>query len=197
MNALIEERYGKLALANILSAVWFGDWDRYEKIFNEMPDEIKAEFPFHQFYHREQVKLWYDNHFYIPGDYFVSPYFSSYTSEEKDEDTRRQDLLCLIGIYEKTGFYYPLEKERYPDHLGCLTSFISSALQEEIKALQDGDSDYYGKLVGLEDDIRNNYIVPVLQPLMEQSNKKIDHLFFKTFIKFYAQTMIEEWGEAA
>lgn len=197
MKEMIEERYGKMALTNILSAIWFGDWDRYEKIFNEMSEDLKAEFSFHQFYHREQVKLWYDNHFFIPGDYFVSPYFSSYLADGKDEETRSQDLLCLIGIYEKTGFYFPLEKELYPDHLGCLTTFIGSALQEEINALQNDDIPYYEQLVQLEEEIRNKYIIPVLEPLLELSNKKITHKFFKQFLQFYAQAMVEEWGEAA
>lgn len=196
MKEIIEECYGQLVLVNILSAVWIGDWDRYEEIFKEMPDELQAEFPFHPFYHREQVELWYENHFLIPGDYFVSPYFSSYVTNEKDEERRRQDLLCLISIFNKTGFYYPLEKESYPDHLGCLTSFVSSALQEEIKALQEADLVYFEQLVELKERLRCKYIVPVLKPLIKQSNMKINHLFFKEFLQFYGQTMEVEWMSA-
>lgn len=195
MSELIEERYGKLALTNILASIWTGDWDRYESIFAEMSEDVKKQFPFQPYYNREQIELWYENHFFIPGDYFVSPYFSSYTQDGKDEESRRQDLLCLIGIYEKVGFYYPLEQDRYPDHLGCLTYFISSTLQEQIKALQNEDESYYNEIVQLENKIRNEYIVPILDELIEQSNKKIRHQFFKEFLNFYKEVMQTEWSE--
>lgn len=190
MEPTLEELYGKMALSNILSSVWLGDWKRYEDIFSTMREDVQMNFPFHQHYDREQVKQWYENHFFIPGDYFVSPYFSSYSiGESGDEDARKKDLLCLIGMYEKTGFYYPLEKELYPDHMGCLVAFWGSVIQEQIKASQTGDEEYVKKLAELEGEILNQYILPVLNPLRNHADPKISHSFFKEFLDFFALTL--------
>ncbi|PLR83657.1 hypothetical protein CVD25_13625 [Bacillus canaveralius] len=193
----LEELHGKLALANILTSVWLGDWDRYEEIFNDMPNEIRIHFPFHKYYDREEVMLWHENHFSIPGDYFVSPYFSSYGKREgEEEDDRKQDLLCLIGLFEKTGFYYPLEKERYPDHLGCLTAFLSSVLLEQIKSAERNDHQYLGRLINFEMQIAKDYIAPVLPALLDKANEKISNLFLKEFLNFYFQAIRNDWIEA-
>ena len=40
MMQAVEELNGSLALANLMSVVWLGDWDRYETIFKEMPVEL-------------------------------------------------------------------------------------------------------------------------------------------------------------
>jgi hypothetical protein len=194
---MMEERYGKLALANIMTSIWFGDWDRYEEIMKEVPESVKAELSFHSFYKRDEVQLWHDNHFFIPGDHFVSPYFSSYTKNGEDEEARRHDLLCLIGLYEKTGFLYPLEEDRFPDHFGSLTAFLSSVIQEEIKAAQEGDSEYLKQLEKLEADVLRQYIQPVIKPMMGKAEGKMKHSFFKEFLGFYAELMSEDWMDAA
>lgn len=193
----MEERYGKLALANIMTSIWFGDWDRYEEIMKEVPESVKAELSFHSSYKRDEVQLWHDNHFFIPGDHFVSPYFSSYIKNGEDEDARRHDLLCLIGLYEKTGFLYPLEKERFPDHFGSLTAFLSSVIQEEIKAEQEGDREYLKQLEELEADVLRQYIQPVIKPMLEIAEGKVKHSFFKEFLGFYGELMNEDWVDAA
>ncbi len=193
-----EERYGQLVLTNILSCVWLGEWDRYEETFRNMDKELIKNFPFHTYYRREEVSLWYENHFLIPGDYFVSPYFSSYIKKGHDEhEERKKDLLCLIGLYEKIGFLYPLEKEIYPDHFGCITAFLSSVIQESIKADAEKDEEYKSKLTELNHYIIGRYIFPILQVLKKNAEPKIKHPFFKEFLNFYIQIMTEEIGNAA
>lgn len=198
MNSMVLELQGKRILANIFTAIWLGNWNQYEKIFKEMPDEMSAEFPFHRFYNRERVELWHENHFSIPGDYFVSPYFSSYSKKEQEEDdTRTKDLLCLIGLYEKTGFYYPLEKDLYPDHIGCLTAFLSSILFEQIKAIQEQDDLYSKTLIDIENEIVNQYIKPVLPRLLKEAKKKVDTPFLKEFLLYYSKMIKNDWHHAA
>lgn len=193
-----EERYGQLFLNNILSCVWLGEWDRYEEFFLNMDKELTKNFPFHSYYNREDVMLWHENHFFIPGDYFVSPYFSSYIKKGHDEhEERKKDLLCLIGLYEKVGFLYPLEKEIYPDHFGCLTAFLGSVIQESIKADVEKDEEYKSKLNELKQNVIGRYIFPVLQVLRENAEPKIRHPFFKEFLNFYIQIMTEEIEKAA
>ena len=193
----MEERYGKLAIANILTSIWFGEWDRYEEFMKEIPESMQDELSFHSFYKRDEVELWHDNHFFIPGDHFVSPYFSSYPKNGEDEETRKQDLLCLIGLYEKTGFYFPLEKNHLPDHFGSMTAFLSSVLQAEIKAEQEGDSEYLQQMENIEAEVLTQYIKPVIMPMLALSEAKVKHLFFKEFLSFYADLMREDWMEAA
>lgn len=193
----MEERYGKLAIANIMTSIWLGEWERYEDFMNEIPAGMRGELPFHSSYQREEVELWHDNHFFIPGDHFVSPYFSSYTKNDEDEETRRHDLLCLIGLYEKTAFYFPLEQDRLPDHLGSMTAFISSVLQAEIKAELEGDNEYLHQLEEIEAEMLSNYIRPVLKPMLANAADKIKHPFFKEFLLFFAEIMGEDWVEAA
>ncbi|UAC48775.1 molecular chaperone TorD family protein [Bacillus aquiflavi] len=197
MMGMKEECSGKLALANILSSIWFGDWEHYEEIFKQMPKKVKKQFVFHRYYNREQVKLWYENHFFIPGDYFVPPYFSSYVLNDCKKEKKKENLLCLIGIYEKTGFYFPLEKEYYPDHFGCLTAFLSSVLQEQIKAINLNETVYFKQLRKLEEKMLIEYIIPVLQPLSNYAKGKIRHRFFQEFLTFFNETMRNEWSSAA
>lgn len=189
----LEELHGSLALANIMSVIWLGDWDRYEEIFAEIPDELKNQFPFHTHYKREEVEIWYENHFFIPGDYFISPYFSSYSSNKgQDVEERRKSLLCLIVIYEKMGFYYPLENNLYPDHLGCLLVFISSVLQEQIKAMNNSDDELYKKLTNMKNEIFSEYIQPVLHPLQKNTWNHAKHPFIKEFLQYFCQVIEEE-----
>lgn len=192
---MMEERYGKLAITNILTSIWFGDWKRYEEIMNEVPESMQDELSFHSFYKRDEVQLWHDNHFFIPGDHFVSPYFSSYSKDSDDEELRKKDLLCLIGLYEKTKYYFPLENNIFPDHFGCLTAFVGSILQEQIKAETDGDCEYLAQLEDLEAEVISQYIQPVIKPMLAVAEAKIKHPFFKEFLAFYSD--IEEWMEAA
>lgn len=198
MKEMTEERYGKLALANILASIWLGDWERYESIFTEMPEYLHGQFPFHRHYNREQAELWHENHFFIPGEYFISPYLSSYTQSGNDGyEKRRSDLLCLIGLYDKTGFYYPLEKEIYPDHIGCMTLFLGTVIKECINAETAKDEEYLAELAELERHMLDQYIIPILHPLKNNAESKIEHPFFKEFLAFYIQVMKEEQNEAA
>jgi TorA maturation chaperone TorD len=197
VETMMEERYGKLAIANIMTSIWLGDWDTYEVFMNDVPEGMREELTFHSFYNRDEVQLWYDNHFFIPGGHFVSPYFSSYTNNNEDEEARRHDLLCLIGLYEKTSFYFPLEQDRLPDHFGSMTAFISSILQGEIEAEKEGDSEHLQQLEGIEAELMTRFIKPVLKPLLENAESKINHPFFKEFLSFYAEMMSEDWVEAA
>jgi TorA maturation chaperone TorD len=189
----LEELQGSLALANILSVIWLGDWDRYETIFTEMPETLKNEFLFHPFYNREEVEIWYDNHFFIPGDYFIPPYFSSYSSQKGGEvEESKQSLLCLIGHYEKMGFYYPLENNLYPDHLGCLMVFISSILQEQIKAAQSLDSELFEELNAFRQELLSEFISPILQPLQKYAENRVKHQFIKEFLIYFCTSLEKE-----
>lgn len=193
MMQAVEELNGSLALANIMSVVWLGDWDRYETIFKEMPVELREQFPFHQYFNREEVEIWHENHFFIPGQHFVSPYISSYSSNDgKDIEERRKNLLCLIGIYEKMGFYYPLETNLYPDHIGCIMVFLSSLLQEQIKANQESDEELYGKLDDLKNEILTDFIKPILSPLQKNAMNNIKHPFIHEFIQYFCSTLGKE-----
>lgn len=189
-----EEQYGQLALTNILASVWLGDWDRYEEIFKQMNEDMKANFPFHKLYDRGNVQLWHENHFYIPGDYFVPPYFSSYKGKNVSEEEKKKDLLCLIGTYEKMGFYFPLHQGLYPDHLGCLTSFIGAIQQEKIKAMDLKDEELFRQLDKLEIETVRDYILPVLEAMIGNTLKQMKHPFFSEFIPFHYEMILEEYN---
>lgn len=193
MTNSVEETYGKLALWNILSHIWMGDWDNYETIFEEIPSQMKDAFPFHKHYKKEDVSLWYDNYFVIPGDYFVSPYHSSYTSGGGDAiEQTKKDLLCLIGLYERVGYFYPLEKEIYPDHFGSLTGFLVSAVREEIQALQNKDEELAEEMRKLQNEVLDKYIRPVLRKFRKEADSKITQPFFREFVDYYQQVMEDE-----
>lgn len=189
-----EEQYGQLALTNILASVWLGDWDRYEAIFKQMDVEMTESFPFHSNYERENVALWHENHFSIPGDYFIPPYFSSYKRKNVIEEDRRKELLCLIGSYEKMGFYFPLHQAMYPDHLGCLTSFIGAIQQEKIKAINSKDEELFQQLDKLEMETVRDYVLPVLEGMNGNALKQMKHPFFSEFIPFHYEMLLEEYN---
>lgn len=201
----LEESYGRLALWNILSHIWLGEWDEYESYFRDLPLEVKGEFPFHAHYKREEVSLWYDNYFVIPGEYFIPPYFSSYNrgvgsrvseggkfeGEDFQEDAK-QDLLCLIGHFERVGYYYPLEKNVYPDHFGSLAGFMVAAIREEIQAISNGDSARSDEMKALQEEIFTKYLIPVENKLKIFAKGKTKHPFFQTFLSYYHTAVQQE-----
>lgn len=197
LNDSLEVKNGMLALTNIFSSVWLGDWDQYEKILSEMPKELTTELPFHSLYDREEVDLWYQNHFVIPGDHFVSPYFSTYSAEKQgsNEETNKE-LLCLIGIYEKVGFYFPLEKKLYPDHIASLNVFFGSLMREAITAQTNDDQKYLKQLQEMQAEILNQYLLPLGNGLKNAANNKIYNQFLKEFVDYYADFLEKEANEA-
>lgn len=190
MQYTLEETYGKLLLTQLFTHVWFGHWDRYEESIEQLPGELIEAFPFHAYYQREETKLWHDNYFSIPGDYFIPPYLSSYNNST-DQEKVKQDLLCLIGAYDKVGFYYPLEQDEFPDHIGSLTAFITAAANEEIKAMEKDDFELAKQMNQLQVDIYYSYLEPTINKLWDNNKDKINDSFFKTFIPFYINAMEE------
>lgn len=191
MLATKEEQSGQLVLTNILGAVWLGDWSRYEEIFEQMPETVKENFPFHMHYERENVALWHENYFQIPGDYFISPYYSSYLNKKDGGEEGKHDLLCLISMYEKLGFYFPLERSLYPDHVGCLTAFLGAILQEKIAVDEEQDIELYQFLFDLEKEISSKFIQPVIENMHQNSVQRIEHPFFAKFLQFNFDVMQE------
>lgn len=186
-----EQLYGQLALTNILASVWLGDWDRYEEIFAQLTEEMKEHFQFHSHYEREDVTLWHENYFNIPGDYFVSPYYSSYTIKKDGGEEGKRNLLCLIGMYERLGFYFPLQQDLYPDHIGCLTTFLAAVLQEKIKAAELEDRELFDQLTSLEREIVKKYIIPVSVGMKHLGSTRMQNPFFEQFLPFYVDVMKE------
>ncbi|WP_085505121.1 molecular chaperone TorD family protein [Thalassobacillus devorans] len=188
----IEERNGQLLLTQLFTHIWFGEWDHYEKVLNQLPDELKESFPFHPYYNREDFELWYENYFSIPGVYFIPPYVSSYTEKTEEAiDRSRQDLLCLIGKFEEMGFYYPIEKGEFPDHIGSLTAFLSAAATEEIKAEQEGNTELARQLRNAQLDMYQSHIKQGLKKVARHSKRKLEDPFFSVFIPYYLDTMKE------
>ncbi|MGG5254252.1 molecular chaperone TorD family protein [Neobacillus sp. SM06] len=193
MNELLDVKQGTATLINILSTVWLGDWDQYESIMAKMPDELKAQLPFSTHYDREEVDLWHQNHFTIPADHFVSPYFSTYSSQlSGNKEETNKALLCLIGIFEKVGFYYPLERKLYPDHIGSLTIFVAAILQQEISTEKNQNHDERKQLLDIRSEILNQYVRPLQKGIKMAAQGKIQNLFLKEFINFSAEFFEKE-----
>ena len=191
----IEETYGQVLLSQLFTHIWFGNWDEYEETVNQLPADLLKEFPFHQYYERKETEQWHDNYFAIPGIYFVPPYLSSYQGKsEKEEVQAKQDLLCLIGTFDKLGFYYPLEQEELPDHFGSLTAFITAAASEEVKALEKGDRELAGQLRESQHEMYHTYLEPGIEKLWERNKGKLTDPFFKEFIPYYMACMGEIVG---
>lgn len=192
MTETLEEAYGQLLLSQLFTHIWFGNWDEYEATTDRLPADLKDEFPFHKHYKRETTELWYDNYFNIPGVYFIPPYTSSYDGKsEEDVDRSKHDLLCLIGTFDKLGFYYPLEQDEFPDHIGSLTAFITAAISEEINAREKGDQELVGQIIEVKEEIYYNYIRPNIEKLWENNEQKVTDPFFKQFIPYYINSMEE------
>ena len=193
MNELLDVKQGTATLVNILSTIWLGDWDQYESIIAKMPDDLKAQLPFSSHYNREEVDLWHQNHFTIPADHFVSPYFSTYSSEMSgNKEETNKALLCLIGIFEKVGFYYPLEQKLYPDHIASLNVFLGAILQKEISAEKSDNEEELKRLQEMRSAILNQYIRPLLIGIKNVAKSKIQNLFLTEFINFSADFLEKE-----
>lgn len=157
---------------------------------SQLPEELVEEFPFHRYYDREETSLWYDNHFRIPGAYFIPPYLSSYNDHSAEaQEKSRQDVLCLIGEYEKFGFYYPLDQDQFPDHFGSITAFITATLKEQIKAIKKEDDELVSQLNDLKQQIYVRYLAKGIYEMTKQAKGKAIDLFFQQFLTYYAQNM--------
>ncbi|WP_284139152.1 MULTISPECIES: molecular chaperone TorD family protein [unclassified Virgibacillus] len=190
MLPTLEEAYGKQLLSHIFTHIWLGDWDKYEETMQQLPDQLALEFPFHKHYDRESTALWRDNYFSIPGDYFIPPYLSTYQDKsEEDDQEAKQSLLCLIGAFDRIGFYYPLEKEEFPDHIGSITAFIAAATNEEVKAIQANDEELLQQLQNVQHEMYQDHLAPALQALWKTNHQKLSDPFFQAFLPYYMDQM--------
>lgn len=184
------ETYGKLLLIQVYTHIWYGDWDQYEQMIEQIPQKISHSLPFHPFYDRKEVSLAYDNYFVVPGDYFIPPYISTYRGQtEEAQQEARQNLLCLVGAFEKVGFYYPLEKDKFPDHIGSITAFIAALLHEEIKAYEQGNAELVESLQNLQKEVYEDYLHLALKRLWKHHEQTLDDPFFKHFLPYYMETV--------
>ncbi|MUV36337.1 hypothetical protein JNUCC1_00139 [Lentibacillus sp. JNUCC-1] len=190
VETTLEEAYGKLLLSDLFTHIWFGDWEAYETAIEQIPEELVMELPFTDHYIREETALWRDNYFQIPGEYFIPPYLSSYFGkDEKEQERARQEVLCLVGDYDKFGFYYPLEQNEFPDHFGSVTAFITAALKSEIKAHEEGDAELASQLHNFRHHIYTTYLQKGIASMMTQCENRVSDPFFKAFLTFYQQSM--------
>lgn len=186
----VEEVYGKLLLGELFRCVWFGHWDHYETIISGLPEELIENIPFHQYYDREETALWRDNYFQIPGPYFIPPYLSSYYGESaEDQEEARQEVLCLVGEFDKLKFYYPLEQDEFPDHFGSMTAFITAALKEEVKAIEVGDTELQEQLQEVQQRVYTSYLRKGIQTMRQTCDEEAFEPFFRSFIPFFAESM--------
>lgn len=186
------ETHGKLILTQVFTHVWFGDWDHYEATFKQIPPDLANSLPFHPFYVREKTSFWYDNYFLVPGNYFIPPYVSTYSDQtEEGQHKARQDLLCLVGAFEKVGFYYPLEKDEFPDHIGSVTAFIAALLKEEIKAQEQTDEKLVNSLKNLQKEVYVDYLQIALENIRKLHQDKLEDPFFTRFLPYYIESMEE------
>lgn len=182
----ITEKYGQLLLSQLFTHVWYGSWNEFEEIIQQLPEDLRSQFPFYEEYDREDTALWYENYFEIPGDYFIPPYLSSYRSKEINaENTMKEDLLQLITTFDQLGFYYPLEKDQFPDHIGSMTAFITATIVEEIKALQEEEEASVEKLEDIKQTIYLKYLKPTVERMWEENKHKISDPFFEDFIPYF------------
>jgi|SRR5690625_546373 len=186
----LTERYGQLLLCQLFTQVWYGSWDEFEETINQLPTEIQSQFPFYKAYDREETELWHENYFKIPGDYFIPPYLSSYQRKTiNSENVMKQDLLNLITAFDKLGFYYPLEKDQFPDHIGSLTAFITATIAEEIKALHEREEDRVQHLQAIKEEVYEKYLKPGIDQMWEMNKHKISDPFFKRFIPYFVSNI--------
>lgn len=184
------EIYGKLVLSQLFTHIWYGDWEKYEETIGHLPAEMTDNLPFHQFYEPKDVKLAHENFFVIPGDYFIPPYVSSYYGKtEEEQQIARQDLLCLIGAYEKVGYYYPIENDELPDHIGSITGFLTALLQEEIKAYERGDQQLVKEVKQLQREVYHDYLKFALEKMEQSYKQKVDDQFFEHFLLYYKEIL--------
>jgi len=182
----LAEKYGQLLLSQLFTQVWYGSWDEFEETISQLPSELQKEFPFYEVYDREDTRLWHENYFKIPGEYFIPPYLSSYQEKTLDaENHLKQDLLSLITTYDKLGFYYPLEQDEYPDHFGSLTAFITATITEEIKAQHENEEELVEDLQTIKEEVYEKYLKPGIDQMWESNKHKISDPFFEAFIPYF------------
>src|SRR5690625_3180279 len=184
------ETYGKLLLTQLFTNIWYGHWDKYEETIEHLPIEMAHDLPFHPFYEPRKVKLAHENYFVIPGDYFIPPYVSFYYGKsEEAQQIARQDLLCLAEAYEKVGYYYQIENDELPDHIGSITCYITALLQEKIKAYDQGDDQLIEEVKQLQREVYNDYLKNPLEKIEQIYKQKVDDQFFKYFFPFYKEIL--------
>src|SRR5699024_10370943 len=111
---------------------------------------------------------------------------------EKTEDQQekaKQDLLYLIGAFDKMGFYYTLEKEEFPDHIGSLTAFITAADKKEIEATKEDNTKLVKQMNELQQEIYESYLRIAINELWARYKEHIQDPFFKEFVPFYLNAM--------
>lgn len=184
------ETYNKLILTQLFTNIWYGDWKIYENTLSSLPKERTNNLPFHPFYDPKAVKLAYEKHFVRPGEYFISPYVSSYYEKNEEKQLKaRQDLLYLIGAYEKIDYYYPIEKDELPDHFGSVTGFITALLQQEIKAHEQNDRKLIAEIKQLQRDTYDDYLKAAIIKMEQYFNQMVDNQFFEHFLPYYIEIL--------
>lgn len=186
----LTERYGQLLLCQLFTQVWYGNWDEFEETIEQLPRELQDQFPFYKVYNREETEVWHENYFEIPGEYFIPPYLSSYQTDAINADHEmKEDLIHLITTFDKLGFYYPLEKDQFPDHIGSLTAFITATLAEEIKALQQSEVELIQQLQEIKEDIYKKYLKPAIERMWAENKHKVSDPFFEKFIPYFVSNI--------
>lgn len=183
----IHELKGKQFVYGIFSALLLGQVERYRQVMENLPVDIRRQFPFHQDFEEEKVAAAYDNLFVVPGDYYIPPYYSSYAGQYKDNELEiREHLLCLIGLFERFGFYYPIEQEQLPDHIAMFFSFMQASLALEEKAWTDNDEKLAGQAQQLQKRFLDEFLHPWVPVLLSQVQKQEISPFFQKW-GHYAQ----------
>lgn len=181
----IDELKGKQFVYGLFSAILLGQFQRYRQMMEELPEEMRAQFPFHQHYDEEEVSLAYDNLFVIPGEFYIPPYYSSYAGSYNDNELEiRENHLCLIGLFERFGFYDPIEQEQLPNHIAMFFSFMQASLALEVKAWTDNDEELAGQAQQLQKRFLDEFLHPWVPMLLSQVQKQEISLFFQKWGNF-------------
>lgn len=81
-----------------------------------------------------ELKILYENLFYIPGPFYVPPYAAEFLYEKNDDISTSQFLNDLAYEYEREGFYSYAKKMSYRmDHLGLMFMYLHFLLEKLIK----------------------------------------------------------------
>lgn len=176
----IHELKGKQFVYGLFSAILLGQVERYDQVMRELPVDIRKQFPFYQDFEKEKVTAAYDNLFVVPGDYYIPPYYSSYAGLYYDNELDlNENHLCLIGLFERFGFYDPIEQEQLPDHIAMFFSFMQASLALEVKAWTDDDEELAKQAQQLQKRFLNEFLHPWASVLLSQVQKQEISPFFR------------------
>lgn len=136
----------------------------------------------------EELKLQYDNLFFIPGPYYAPPYASVYLDQDKEDE--EQLVHRLSDCYSRFGFLeYANQTGLRHDHIGTMLMFLHFLLQLSLEA---EDMQSRQKAEAMYDSMLNEYLMPMYGHFEKKVSEQLMRGFYLDLVQSAHRTIADK-----